>query len=99
MTEKLKTTTPANDGAMPAYEGRVFVSLKPTVNDPEGTTIAGALSSLGFAGVTAVRAGRYFEVSLQAEDQAAAERAVKDMCSRLLANTVIETFSFEVAPK
>jgi phosphoribosylformylglycinamidine synthase len=78
------------------YLAKVFVSLKPTVNDPEGSTIAGALASLGFAGVEAVRSGRYFEVRMHAKDSAAAGKAVDAMCARLLANPVIETYRFEV---
>jgi len=79
-----------------AFLARVYVSLKPTVNDPQGTTIASALESLGFAGVEDVRSGRFLQVSLAAEDRAAAETAVDDMCARLLANPVIETYSFEI---
>ena len=78
------------------FLGKVLVSLKPTVNDPEGLTIAGALSSLGFAGVESVRSGRYFQVRLRATDAEAAARQVDQMCSRLLANPVIETYSYEV---
>jgi phosphoribosylformylglycinamidine synthase PurS subunit len=78
------------------YVGRVYVSLKPTVNDPEGITIAGALKSLGFAGVAGVRSGKYFQVMLDAPDRAKAEEAIDQMCSRLLANPVIETYSFDV---
>jgi len=78
------------------FLARVFVSLKPTVNDPEGTTIAGALGSLGFAGIEGVRSGRYFEVTLTAESEEAASASVDQMCSRLLANPVIETYTFTV---
>jgi phosphoribosylformylglycinamidine synthase len=78
------------------YLARVFVSLKPTVNDPEGTTIANALGSLGFEGIEGVRSGRYFEVTLSASDENAASTSVDQMCSRLLANPVIETYSFTV---
>lgn len=79
------------------YLARVFVALKPTVNDPEGNTIAGALASLGFEGVEGVRSGRYFQVRLNARDKAAAQDQVDQMCARLLANPVIETYTFEVA--
>ena len=79
-----------------SFRAKVYVSLKPTVNDPEGLTIAGALGSLGFLGVEGVRSGRYFQISLHAPDKAAAETAVSQMCARLLANPVIETYSFEV---
>lgn len=78
------------------YLAKVYVSLKPTVNDPEGNTIAGALGSLGFAGVQGVRSGRYFQVRLSARDKDKAEKQVDQMCSRLLANPVIETYSFDV---
>ncbi len=79
------------------YLAKVYVSLKPTVNDPEGETIAGALRSLGFQGVARVRSGKFFQIELEATDEAAAREVVQRMCQRLLANPVIETFSFEVA--
>jgi len=78
------------------YLARVYVALKPTVNDPEGITIGGALGSLGFEGVEGVRSGRYFQITLTATDMAAAKTSVDQMCARLLANPVIETYSFNV---
>ena len=75
---------------------RVHVTLKPGVNDPQGLAIAGGLHSLGFAGVEEVRAGRYLELRLEGAGRAAAERAVEEMCQKLLANTVIETYRYEV---
>jgi phosphoribosylformylglycinamidine synthase len=79
------------------YLARVYVTLKPTVNDPQGLTIQGALKSLGFNGVESVRAGKYMEVRLDAMDKAAAETAATEMCKKLLANPVIEEFRVEVA--
>jgi phosphoribosylformylglycinamidine synthase PurS subunit len=79
------------------FVARVSVSLKPTVNDPEGNTIAGALHSLGFAGVESVRSGKYFQVKFSADSPKAAKKLVDQMCSRLLANPVIEAYSFEVS--
>ena len=79
------------------FLARVFVSLKPTVNDPEGITIGGALGSLGFPGVQGVRSGRYFQVTLAGPASKKEARAqVDQMCSRLLVNPVIETYSFEI---
>lgn len=78
------------------FLARISIVLKSTVNDPEGTTIANALGSLGFAGVEHVRSGRYFEVTVRAETEKAAEQQVDEMCGRLLANPVIETYSFKV---
>ncbi len=79
-----------------SFLARVYISLKPTVNDPEGNTIAGALRSLDFTGVQSVRSGKYFQVTLGADDHDAAVALVDQMCSRLLANPVIETYRFEV---
>jgi phosphoribosylformylglycinamidine synthase PurS subunit len=75
---------------------KIHVVLKPGVNDPQGLAIAGGLQSLGFSGVQGVRAGRYLEVQLEASERATAERQVGEMCERLLANTVIETYRYEV---
>ncbi|MBI4338278.1 MAG: phosphoribosylformylglycinamidine synthase subunit PurS [Chloroflexi bacterium] len=79
------------------FLARVFVSLKPAVNDPQGITVLRALQRLGFSGVQGVRVGKYLEVRLEAADRAAAERQVAEMCGKLLANPVIEQSRFEVA--
>lgn len=79
-----------------SFLARVYVSLKPTVNDPEGITIGGALGSLGFDGVQGVRSGRYFQVTLNASDAKHAAAQVDQMSARLLANPVIETYSFDI---
>lgn len=84
------------------FLARVYVTLKPTVNDPQGLTIRGALHSLGFGDVESVRAGKYLEIRLNAASRAEAERQVAEMCRKLLANPVIEDFRFqleETAPK
>jgi len=78
------------------FLAKVHVSLKPTVNDPQGLTIARALGRLDFDSVDSVRAGKYFELKIEGDDQAAAEADVKSMCEKLLANLVIETFTYEL---
>jgi len=78
------------------YLARVYVTLKPTVNDPQGLTIRGALHSLGFADVESVRAGKYLEVRLDAKDKKRAEKQLTEMCRKLLANPVIEDYRFEL---
>ncbi len=78
------------------YLARVYVTLKPTVNDPQGLTIRGALHSLGFANVESVRAGKYLEVSLAAKDRKKAEKQLTEMGRKLLANPVIEDYRFEL---
>ena len=79
------------------YLARVYVTLRPTVNDPQGLTIRGGLHQLGFGEVEQVRAGKYLEIRLDATDPATAEQRVADMCKKLLANPVIEDFRLDVA--
>ncbi len=79
-----------------AMTARIWVTLKPGVLDPQGKAIAGALGSLGFSSVAEVRQGKYLEVQLDARDEAQARRDVERMCEELLANTVIETYRFEL---
>ncbi|MDP7240327.1 MAG: phosphoribosylformylglycinamidine synthase subunit PurS [Dehalococcoidia bacterium] len=78
------------------YLAKVYVSLKLTVNDPQGLTISGGLHSLGFYEVKQVRAGKYIEVTLDVENLEAARERVSEMCRQLLANPVIEQFRFKV---
>ena len=80
----------------PMFLARVYVTLKPTVNDPPGLTIRGGLHSLGFTGVQRVRSGKYMEITLDAPSRADAEAQVTEMCRKLLANPVIEEFRFEL---
>jgi phosphoribosylformylglycinamidine synthase subunit PurS len=80
------------------FLAKVYVTLKPTVNDPQGLTIKGALHNLGFAGVQEVRAGKYIEIKIEESNLEKARGEVQDMCKKLLANTVIENFRFELEP-
>ena len=78
------------------FLARVYVTLKPTVNDPQGLTIRGGLRSLGFDTVESVRAGKYLEIKIDAPEEATAKERVTEMCRKLLANPVIEDFRFEL---
>jgi phosphoribosylformylglycinamidine synthase PurS subunit len=75
----------------------VTVMLKTGVLDPQGEAVKSALGALGFAGVDAVRQGKVIELDLEETDAAAAEAAVTEMCEKLLANTVIESYRIEIA--
>ena len=75
----------------------MHVVLKPGVLDVEGKAVEGALHGLGFGGVRDVRVGKTIEFDLDASDPASAEREVKSMCERLLANTVIQSYRVELA--
>ena len=77
-------------------KARVTVTLRPGVLDPQGEAIRGALGAMGFAGVDGVRQGKLIEIALHAADRHAAEAEVREMCEKLLANPVIETYEVEV---
>ncbi|MGQ2906831.1 MAG: phosphoribosylformylglycinamidine synthase subunit PurS [Aliihoeflea sp.] len=78
-------------------KARVTVTLKNGVLDPQGKAIEGALGTLGFNGVGHVRQGKVFDIELESADRAKAEADLKAMCDKLLANTVIENYSVEIA--
>ena len=78
------------------FLARVYVTLKPTVNDPQGKTILGGLKTLGFDLATDVRAGKYLEIKLDGQDRRKAEAQVEEMCDKLLANPVIESYRYDV---
>ena len=78
------------------YLARIYVTLKPTVNDPQGQTVLGSLRSLGFPSVADVRLGKYLEVRVDERDRSRAEELVADMCNKLLSNPVIEEFRFDL---
>ncbi|ACT58307.1 phosphoribosylformylglycinamidine synthase subunit PurS [Hirschia baltica] len=79
-------------------KARVHVSLKPGVLDPQGKTVGDTLSRLGFSEVGEVRVGKIIELELEdGLEPSHAEARVKDMCEKLLANTVIEKYEIELA--
>ena len=78
------------------FLAKVYVTLKPTVNDPQGLTIRGGLHSLGFETVETVRAGKYLEIRVAEPDRAKAEEQVHEMCRQLLANPIIEDYRLEL---
>ena len=77
---------------------RVYVTLKPSVFDPQGRVVADALVSLGYDDVKDVRQGKFFEVEIDLKDAANAKARVTEMADKLLANPVIESYRVEVIP-
>ncbi len=77
-------------------KAHIKITLKPGVLDPQGKAIEHALGSLGFNGVDEVRQGKFIEVELAEMDEASARAAVEKMCEKLLANTVIENYAYEL---
>ncbi|MBV9183045.1 MAG: phosphoribosylformylglycinamidine synthase subunit PurS [Acidobacteria bacterium] len=79
---------------MKAY---VYVSLKRTVLDPQGKTIQGALEKLGYQGLSDVRQGKFFELTINGRlDRAQAETEVERMARDVLTNPVIEEFRYSI---
>jgi phosphoribosylformylglycinamidine synthase PurS subunit len=74
----------------------VYVTIKQSVLDPQGNAVQSSLHSMGFNEVSKVRIGKYLELSLNTTDRAEAEARVKQMCEKLLANTVVEDYRYEL---
>ena len=76
---------------------RVFVTLKPSVFDPQGKTVTDALHTLGYSSVKDVRQGKYFELEIDARSEDEARRIVSEAAEKLLSNPVIESYRIEIA--
>ena len=81
---------------MTNMKARVFVTLKPSVFDPQGQTIADALHSMGYGAVGDVRQGKYFELEVQSASADQARALASEVADKLLANPVIESYRIEV---
>jgi len=77
-------------------KAKVYISLKKGILDPQGKAVERALATLGFTGVEGVRIGKYLEIELEGQSTETAEQSIKEMCEKLLANTVIETYRYEL---
>ena len=78
-------------------KARVFVTLKPSVFDPQGHTISDALHSMGYTGIGDVRQGKYFELELNSPTADQARALASEVADKLLANPVIESYRVEIA--
>ena len=77
-------------------KAKVFVTLKPSVFDPQGKTISDALHSLGYKGIGDVRQGKYFELELSAASADEARKVASEVADKVLANPVIESYRIEI---
>ena len=75
---------------------KVYVTPKPAILDPQGKAVASSLASLGYDEVADVRLGKLIHIRLEESDGERARGRVEEMCRKLLANEVIEDFSFEL---
>ncbi|WP_240518591.1 phosphoribosylformylglycinamidine synthase subunit PurS [Leptolyngbya sp. BC1307] len=78
------------------YHAKVYVTLRPSVLDPAGTAVRSGLAHMGYDNVSKVRIGKYIELDLTAESEAAAQQQLDKICDQLLANPVIENYRIEV---
>ncbi len=78
-------------------KAKIRVTLKPGILDPQGKAIEHALATLGFATASNVRMGKYLELDLNESAKDKAEAQVKAMCEKLLANTIIEEYQYELS--
>jgi phosphoribosylformylglycinamidine synthase subunit PurS len=77
-------------------KAKIHVTLKQGILDPQGKAIEHALDSLGFTNTENVRVGKYMELDVNEKDKAKAEAQVRLMCEKLLANTIIEEYRYEL---
>jgi phosphoribosylformylglycinamidine synthase len=77
-------------------KAKIHITLKNGVLDPQGRAIVGALHNMGYAEVEDVRQGKYIEVDLKVADVKTAKETLEKICSSLLANTVMENYSYEL---
>lgn len=77
-------------------KAHVYVTLKKGILDPAGKAVLSSLESLGYKGISQVRIGKYIEIDIEDLTKKDVEKDIKDMCERLLANTIIEDYFFEM---
>jgi len=80
-------------------KANVYVSLKKSVLDPQGKTIHGALRKMGYEGVSDIRQGKYFEITLHGMDETTARQEIERMAREVLTNPVIEEFHYSLDDK
>jgi phosphoribosylformylglycinamidine synthase len=77
-------------------KAQVQVMLKKGIFDPQGQAVHNGLESVGFDAVKGVRIGKIIEIALEIDDRQKAETLVNDMCDRMLANPIVESYSYEI---
>ena len=80
------------------YQAKIYVTLRPSVLDPAGTAVRSGVRQMGYENVEQIRIGKYIETTLTAENEDEARRQLDEICDRILANPVIETYRFDLTP-
>ena len=81
---------------MPVFRAKINVTLRPSILDPQGKAVHHAVESLGMTGVKEIRMGKYIEMQIEAPSRPDADRITNEACRKLLANPVMENFSFTI---
>jgi phosphoribosylformylglycinamidine synthase len=79
------------------FQAKIYITLRKSVLDPQGSAVTKSLHAMGYENVAEVRVGRYLVVDIDAVEQTVAEAQVHEMCKKLLANPVIEDYTFTLA--
>jgi len=77
-------------------KAKIIITQKKAVLDPKGKTVQNAVEHMGYAGIGAVRVGKYLEVELAGDDKSAWHQQIDDACHKILSNPVIEDYRFEI---
>lgn len=80
------------------FRSKITVTLRPSILDPQGKAVELGMHSLGYQSVGHVRIGKFIELNVDAKDAKTAERVTREVCEKLLANPVMEDFSYTVEP-
>ncbi len=78
------------------YQARIYITLRPSVLDPQGVAVKSGIQHLGYDNVEQVRIGKYIEMTLSATNEAEAKTQLDQICDQLLANPVIEIYRFDL---
>ncbi len=81
---------------MMEFTAEVYVTLKPSILDPQGSAVGSTLSDLGYTEIHEVRVGKYLTLNFEAQDQERAQQQLNELCQRILSNPVIEDYRFKV---
>jgi phosphoribosylformylglycinamidine synthase subunit PurS len=80
------------------YLSKIRITLRPSILDPQGKAVGHAIQSLGVNAVKDVRMGKYVELKVEGKNEAEAKAATEEVCKKLLANPVMEDYTYEVTP-
>ncbi|MGL4501152.1 MAG: phosphoribosylformylglycinamidine synthase subunit PurS [Planktothrix sp.] len=78
------------------YQARIYITLRPSVLDPQGVAVKSGIQHLGYDNIEQVRIGKYIEMTISATDETEAKSQLNQICDQLLANPVIEIYRFDL---